>query len=259
MKKPKPRNLDTRLFRDLAMALDRAKIFRACVGQPDPWQRDLLESDSKRALLLCCRQSGKSTVTASLALWEALFVPASLTLLVSPSLRQSGELFRKVAEFYHKLEGPGEVENESVLRLELRNGSRVIALPGSEATVRGYSGADLIVIDEASRVDDLLLAAIRPAAATKAHARMIYLSTPFGKRGFFWKAWSEGGNEWERFEVPASACPRISAAFLADERRALGEFIYTQEYENAWLDPETSVISSDLIEAAMSDERSFNF
>ena len=88
---------------------------------------------------------------------------------------------------------------------------------------------------------------------------MIYLSTPFGKRGFFWKAWSEGGNEWERFEVPASACPRISAEFLADERRALGEFIWSQEYDLKFLDPESAVIGTDLIEAAMSDERSFNF
>ena len=241
------------------MALDRTEIFRTCVGTPNPWQRELLESDSKRALLLCCRQSGKSTVTASLALWQALFVPESLTLLVSPSLRQSGELFRKAATFYHKIEGPGEVENESALRLELRNGSRIVALPGSEATVMGYSGADLLVLDESARISDELLAAIRPAAATKPHARIIYLSTPFGKRGFFWKAWSEGGDEWERFEVPASACPRISAEFLADERRALGEFIWSQEYDLKFLDPESAVIGTDLIEAAMSDERSFNF
>ena len=71
-----------------------------------------------------------------------------------PKLAAAGELFPKGRDFYHKIEGPGEVENESALRLELRNGSRIVALPGSEATVMGYSGADFIVMDEGARVSD---------------------------------------------------------------------------------------------------------
>ena len=127
----------------------------------------------------------------------------------------SGELFRKVAAFYHRIEGADETAKwNQVLRLELKNGSRVIALPGSESTVRGYSGADLIVIDEAARVSDELRTAITPATATKPNARHLYLSTPFGKRGFFWREWSEGGDTWARYSVTAKDCPRISAEFL---------------------------------------------
>lgn len=217
---------------------------------PDDWQADVLTSDFRKRILCCSRQAGKSCVTAIGALHEGCTVPGSLVLLLSPSLRQSGELFRKVMQFYHRLEGdkPGIV-NESTLRLELDNGSRVIALPGSETTTRGYSAATLVVIDEAARVADDLIAAVRPALATT-NGRMIALSTPAGKVGWFWKTWSEG-QDWERTMVKASDCARISPEFLEDERRELGEFLYMQEYELAFLDPETSVFSSDLIARAL--------
>src|SRR5262245_13378358 len=64
--------------------------------EPDPWQARLLRSDASRILLLASRQAGKSEVAAALALREALVVPGSLVLLLSPSERQSGELQTKV-------------------------------------------------------------------------------------------------------------------------------------------------------------------
>jgi hypothetical protein len=38
--------------------------------------------------------------------------------------------------------------------------------PGNEDTVRGYSGATLLLIDEAARVPDALYAAVKPMLAT---------------------------------------------------------------------------------------------
>src|SRR5262249_52142749 len=61
---------------------------------PDPWQARLLHSPLQSSLLLCCRQAGKSTVTAALALRIALFEAPALVLLLSSTQRQSGELFR---------------------------------------------------------------------------------------------------------------------------------------------------------------------
>jgi len=60
--------------------------------------------------------------------------------------------------------------------------------------------------------------------------RLICLSTPFGKRGFFHDCWTRGGNDWHRIEVPADRIPRITPSFLAEECRALGEFWFRQEY-----------------------------
>lgn len=110
--------------------------------------------------------------------------------------------------------------------------------------------ATLVVIDEASRVPDALIAAVRPALATT-NGRLIALSTPAGKRGWFYLEYA-GGVEWERSRVVATDCPRISREFLADELRALGPRVYAQEYECEFFDPDTAVFSSELIDRALS-------
>jgi phage terminase large subunit-like protein len=95
---------------------------------PDSWQSDLLRSDAKQLILNCSRQSGKSTITAVLGLHTALFEPNSLVLLLSPSLRQSQELFRKLKDFYNAVgcDSLPRISEESSLRLEFHNGSRVV-------------------------------------------------------------------------------------------------------------------------------------
>ena len=56
------------------------------------------------------------------------------------------------------------------------------------------------------------------------------LSTPFGKRGWFYDAWA-ADQPWERVRVTAPDCPRIPAEFLWEERQALGDRWFRQEYE----------------------------
>ena len=70
----------------------------------DPWQRDVLLSVSPRLLLNATRQSGKSTVAALKAAWTVL--QGGLAVVVSPSLRQSGFLFRKLARHLVASEPP---------------------------------------------------------------------------------------------------------------------------------------------------------
>ncbi len=74
---------------DLRLALDPVAFARSVGIVPDPWQEDLLRSSSERALLLCSRQAGKSTVSAVIALHRALYHPRSLVLVLAPSERQS--------------------------------------------------------------------------------------------------------------------------------------------------------------------------
>ncbi len=138
------------LAQDLKLALDRAAFAKRLGLEPDPWQEDLLCSTSDRVLLNCCRQSGKSTMSGLIALHRALYYPGSLILCLAPALRQSQELFGKVLGFYRDLGRPVAPQAERKLSLELENESRIVTLPGTEKTIRGFSGVDLLVVDEAA-------------------------------------------------------------------------------------------------------------
>lgn len=185
---------------------------------------------------------------ASLALNTAFFDPG-LVLLVAPAQRQSVELFRKVRDTFNAQEDAPKIVTESALRMELDNGSRIIALPGTEATIRGYSAPKLVVVDEASRVEDSLFTGLRPMLATN-QGRMVCLTTPWGKRGFFYEAWAHGEG-WKRTKITAAQCPRIDPEWLAEERKLIGEWQYRQEFLCEFVDTDESFFSSDLIEAAL--------
>jgi hypothetical protein len=180
--------------------------------------------------------------------------PPALVLLLSPSLRQSGELFQaKVLTLFNALGRPVAPVRESALQFQLANGSRVVSLPGdSEATVRGYSNVRLLVIDEASRVDDGLYFSVRPMLAVSG-GQLVALSTPFGRRGWFWQEWSEG-REWQKVCVTADQCPRIGREFLAEEERSMGPRWFAQEYHCSFESAVDAVFSYSDIQAALSPE-----
>jgi hypothetical protein len=219
---------------------------------PDNWQSDLLRSTAKQLILNCSRQSGKSTITAVLGLHQAIYTPGALVLLLSPSLRQSQELFRKIKDIYNALESPAMPKpiEESALRLELDNGSRIVALPGTEATIRGFSNVALLICDEAATCEDALFFAIKPMLAVSG-GKIILLSTPRGKRGFFFDVWSEGGSDWNRTRITARECPRISEQWLEREKAAMPDFWFRQEFLCEFCETMDSVFSYDDIHAAL--------
>lgn len=217
----------------IRLTLNPAHVLEACGMSPDPWQRELLCTDAGRVLLNCSRQSGKSTAVAALVLHTALIQPRSLTLVVSPSLRQSVELFRKVEQCHSALGSPSQPRSHTGTGLELANRSRVLCLPGREETIRSFSGVALLVIDEAARVPDDLYRSVRPMLAVSG-GRLVALSTPFGRRGFFWREWAREntpGDPWRRFRVTWRDCPRIAPGFIEEERHSLGDSWVRQEYE----------------------------
>ena len=236
---------------DLALALDPALLMSRCGLDPDQWQADLLRSQPHRALLLCCRQSGKSTTTAVLGLHRALFHPGSLVLLLSASQDQSSELLRRVRTLYEAAKVGVESVGDSKRILELANGSRVLSLPASPDGVRGYS-ADLVVADEASFLDLPLYQAILPTLAAT-NGDLCALTTPKGRTGFFFTEWTDGADDWHRVKVTADDCPRIAADFLEGQRRMLGERAYQMEYECEFQDTTSAAFRTNAIDSAFAD------
>jgi len=240
------------LASDLAAVLDPAAFSRGVGIAPDNWQTSVLRSVAPRILLNCSRQSGKSTTAATMGVWTALYEPGALVLLLSPSLRQSGELFRKALAVYRDAGRPVPPDSETALTLSLENGSRIVSLPGKEGTIRGYSGVRLLVIDEAAWVPNDLYVSVRPMLAVS-QGRLIALSTPHGNRGWWYEAWERGGPDWERYRVPAEDCHRISPAFLEEERRTLGEWWFGQEYQCSFLDALSGAFREADIQAAFGE------
>jgi len=227
-------------------------MYKAFNMKPDEWQSSLLDNFPQESLLLCSRQSGKSTVSATLALHQAAFKKDSLVLIVSKAYRQAEELLRKVKVGIPFVSSILAVVKENQSEIELDNGSRILSLPGREDTIRAYSAVSLIIIDEASRVGEELYNSVRPMLAIS-RGKVLALTTPFGKQGWFHKAWVED-DDWFKIKITASDCPRISDDFINTEMKRMGEWWVKQEYFCEFVDNETQLFSYDDIIKCITDE-----
>ena len=217
---------------------------------PDPAQAQVLDSPSRHLLLCCSRQWGKSTVTAIRALHHAWFQAGALVLCVAPSERQSCLFLEKVRGLAARLAVRPKKDPRDQRSLRLPNGSAVIALPATPATIRGFSGVAFLVIDEAALVPDSTYQAVRPMLAATDGALWL-LSTPNGQSGFFYDEWTTGGPHWDRHTVPATECSRIAADFLARERTALGERAFRQEYLCEFTSSLFQLLPQEVLEASL--------
>jgi hypothetical protein len=219
---------------ELRMGLDPVAFWTmAGLGEPQPWQVEALRSDARQALFNCARQAGKSSVAACLSVYTALYKPRSTVLMVSRTLDYAGELFRRALTIYRGAGRPVPSLAETQLSLTLKNGSRIISRPGtSDTSVRGYT-SDLLVIDEASRVPDELYSSATPVLA-RTGGTILALSTPHGKRGWWWKAW-ESNEPWTCYRVTAHDLPEdwykpSTAEYLELEKAQMDRWYFDSEY-----------------------------
>jgi hypothetical protein len=231
---------------------DPAAILSLAGMAPDPWQAGLLRSSHPERLLLCARQAGKSTAAAALVL-RYLLEPDSLVLILSETERQSKLLLHepgKILWLYDRLGQPVRARKRQETSLTLANGSRVIALPDNPAGIVGYSSVSLLVIDEAALVSDELYQCVRPMLAVS-KGDVIALSSPYGKRGWFYREW-EQGDGWRRTAVDSTQCPRHGGDFIARETMRVGPRRVAQDYFLRFNDAVGQVFSQDVIDRAVS-------
>jgi hypothetical protein len=215
----------------------------------DQWQIEMLDSPKNRICLNIHRQGGKSFMSSLICLHKALFYPKSLSLIVAPALTQSQENFGKIRDLIDQLPNRPVFDESTKLRLRMGNSSRILCLPGGTKgkTIRGFSRPDVIVEDESAQCSDELFVALTPMMATYPECKFILASTPYGQRGHFHKTWEEGGPEWLKLRVVASECRRITKEFLEEERVRKGPYVYSQEYEGAFVASDTQLISHEAI------------
>jgi hypothetical protein len=218
-------------LREIAYRVDQALWVRDIVGEnPTAWQETFLRAPRGASILaLTARQVGKTTTAAWAIAHTMVFVPGSLSVIACPAQRQSAEAVRRVRAM---LEQAGATfVSINVYGLELGNGSRVLALPSDDDTVRGLTVDGWIVADEAARLSPELIAALRPMRARRPQARFAMLSTAWTRTDPFWTAWAGDDPSWIRLQatVDMPGAP-FTAEFLEQERRHLGDQAFRREY-----------------------------
>jgi Terminase large subunit, T4likevirus-type, N-terminal len=217
-------------LREAAYQIDPALWVREVLGfEPTPWQVDFLRAPRGASILaLTARQVGKTT-TASWAIAHHLyFTPSGLSVVACPAQRQSVEAVRRVRA--NLIKAGAKLKSDNVYGLELENGARVLALPGSDDSIRGLTVDGWIVADEAARLKEDLISALRPMRARRPEARFAMLSTAKSRTDPFWTAWSNENPAWLRLKATADIPGLFLPEFLAQERAELGENLFNQEY-----------------------------
>ena len=239
-----------RNLRDVAYQLDPVLWVRDILGvvEPTRWQEDFLRAPRGASILaLTARQCGKTTTAAWGMAHAALFSPGSLSVVACPAQRQSAEAVRRVREAVIK--AGGELEADNTFTLELTTGSRVMALPGSDDSIRGLTVDAWIVADEAARLSNDLIAALRPMRARRPEARFAMLSTAWSRTDPFWMAWASDDQSWIRLKATADTV-HYDPDFLEQERRSLGEDAFKREYFGVPLGAQASPFAWELYERA---------
>jgi hypothetical protein len=214
------------MIADFLAATDPVEVFRRAFNlEPHAAQLSYLR-EQRNTDVLKGRQTGFSTAASGLAIHQARYQANTNAVIVSPTLKQSTEITTRSRAGLRALGVTLLQDSSSVIRLA--NGSRILSLPGTARSVRGWSAA-LLIIDEAAFVEEATWTAARALVATG--GRLVVQSTPAGEYGSFFELVKANAPEWAHFVVRSDEVPTISAEFLAQERRAMTPDAYATEYE----------------------------
>src|SRR3954471_20365288 len=190
-------------LRELAYQIEPARWVHEVLGvKPAPWQAEFLRAPLGASIIaLTARQVGKTTSASWAIAHHMVFTPGGLSVIACPAQRQSAEAVRRVRDNLVKL--GAELKSDNVYGLELKNGSRVLALPGSDDSIRGMTVDGWIIADEAARLSEDMIAALRPMRARCPQARFAMLSTARTRTDPFWNVWSNESPSWIRLQATA--------------------------------------------------------
>ena len=220
-----------KMQREIAYQIDPVVWVREVLKvTPTLWQQEFLRAPQGAFILgLTARQVGKTTAAAWAIAHAMLFRPGSLSVVACPAQRQSAEAVRRVRAVL--AQAGAAFKSDNVYGLELSNGSRVLALPSSDDSIRGLTVDAWIVADEAARLTDDLISALRPMRARCPQTRLAMLSTAWSRIDPFWRAWDSDDETWMRLKATVADDPSLfKPEYLEAERKALGEDAYKREY-----------------------------
>lgn len=289
---------DSTVIKETIYGCDPVRYLRSIDLNVFPWQAEVLSDESTRICIDGARQGGKSTLMSAIVCHCAKYRPRSLAVILAPTLMQAGEDMMKIKQFIARDRRYPKLTRSGAQEISTAKGSRILVLTASDDAARGFSNPDIILFDEASRIPDDVFEAVRPMITNNPRARIYEISTPNGKKGFFYDHFSSP--RWSRYLVrspfsavqgfngpelisltdeeardilkrnlkPTAEADRIRFFFSprhyneAEQEDALsGMHIrkYQQEYGCEFVDAEDQVFSQDLIEMMFSSAADDDF
>jgi len=224
----------------------------------DKWQKEYIETKGN-CFLLCGRQSGKSTAASIKFGKRAATNKKHTVLMLAFTENQAYLLFFKTL-MYLKAVYPMLIDNRAGYKptkhiINLRNGSKILCYAAGKfgEGVRGHT-VDSLAVDEAAAMAREVFVAIKPMISITGGS-IDLLSTPRGKAGYYYECSDDPSlgekvmSNWTRFYVNGEDCPRHTTEFLQNEREALSDLEYAQEYKAEFLDDMRRVFSEEWIES----------
>ncbi|MGP3667618.1 MAG: terminase large subunit domain-containing protein [Candidatus Bathyarchaeota archaeon] len=220
--------------------------------KPTFYQEKLLNDKSKRICVIMSRQAGKTSTLAVKAIWFVVTHPKTLTLIVSPSLRQSMIMMDRLQVFLHRI--PRQLQKHMIAKMQrtvvrFKNDSQIVALPNSPNLLRGYT-AHMVIADEAAffREDEVVFYNVLYPMLSTTDGYLIVSSTPWSIDSVFYKMFQDPGFSkhvvtW-RDVVKAGL---IKKEFIEEMRRVLPLERFEREFEARFTEDSDSYLPRSLI------------
>lgn len=267
--------IDRKAYMDGVYALDRVKYASLVAGFVlFMWQIRFLKSSNKFKCLNCARQAGKSSIVSVIPTWTAKFKPRSSCFILADTEDNAKRDMKKIKACMSRDPTYPEIKRDSDSYLELENGSSIEVLCATDKSARGPSKPAVVIPDEASRIEDIVLTSgIVPMLTDNPECELIVPSTPNGRTGFFFRIF--GDKSWERYYVRSPYTPTSGTSleifqteeeFAAEQAKQgiigfysprhmdlnhqlhrqlamLGQQLYRQEQCGEFVEPESQLLS----------------
>ena len=202
--------------------------------RPREYQLEVHKNRKRFSVLVCHRRFGKSVLSINELIKTAADKPRSLCAFIAPTYRQGKSIAWEYLKFYTQpLLKIGGTRNESELRIDLFNGSRIqIFGADNPDSIRGM-GFDAVVLDEyAIMAPRVWTEIVRPAVADKL-GWVLFIGTPMGHNQF-WEVYDyalRGHDDWYGKLYRASDTKVIPVEELEQARSIMTPEQYEQEFE----------------------------
>lgn len=213
-------------------------------GQKEAYKA-LHDPKIKYMILNWSRQCGKSTF-AEIACIESLCKSNKFSAYITPSYKHGQKVYAELMKYLEPLKIVKK-SNASDLRIESIFGTVLQFFSGEAPTsIRGNTVSDILIIDEAAYFPDILsngediwYNVIQPITKVRCK-KVIMISTPAGKRGFFFNFYNRGlnRNHNDYFVMTRTIYDdKLSTdEYIAELKESTPKKFFQQEYECIFLD-----------------------